>query len=99
PVKDVVELTPYIKIVEDNKGDKYAVCSQCGHVYCKADENFKLYALISDRDAREIHKKHQASDPDWMIYREFYCPGCGAMVEVEGTPSCCPILHNVELHI
>jgi N-methylhydantoinase B/oxoprolinase/acetone carboxylase alpha subunit len=99
PVKDIVELTPYVKIVEDEKGDKYAVCSQCGHVHCKADENFKLHALISDRDAKEIHKKHQAADPDWMIYREFYCPGCGSLVEVEGTPSCCPILYNVELSL
>jgi acetone carboxylase gamma subunit len=97
--RDVVALTPYVKIVEDDKGEKFAVCSQCGHAYCKADENFKLHALIYDRNAQDIHKKHQAADPDWMVYREFYCPGCAAMVEVEGTPSCCPILHNVELKL
>jgi len=32
-----------------------------------------------------------------MIYREFYCPGCGSQIEVEATPSCAPILHNIEL--
>ena len=97
PVKDVLDLTPYTKVVEDEKGEKYTVCSQCGHVYCRAEENFKLYSLIYDRDPKEIQKGYLGPDKDWMIYREFYCPGCGSQIEMEGTAACCPILHNVEL--
>ncbi len=99
PVKDVLEITPYIKIVEDAKGGKYAVCSSCGHVYCGAEENFKLYALIHDRDPKDIQRSYLGPDKDWMIYREFYCPGCGSQIEVEATPACVPILHNIELKL
>jgi acetone carboxylase gamma subunit len=32
-----------------------------------------------------------------MIYREFYCPQCGAQIEVEGVPEGIPILNNIKL--
>ena len=97
PVKDCLELTPYIKVVEDEKGEQYCVCSRCNHVYAGAEENFKLYALISDRDPEEVHPGRFAADKDWMIYREFYCPGCGSQIEVEATAPGSPILHNIEI--
>ena len=99
PAREVMDLTPYVKIVEDDKGDRYAACYNCGHVYCRADENFKLYALIYDRDPKDIQRGYLGADKDWMIYREFYCPGCGSQIEVEATPSCAPILHNIELNL
>ena len=99
PVKEIFKITPYINIVEDKEGEKYAACSHCGHVYCKADENFKLYALIYDSDPEDVDRDYMAPDKEWMIYREFYCPGCGSQIEVEATASCIPILHNIELEL
>ena len=99
PVKEIFKVTPYINIVEDKQGKKYARCSHCGHVYCKADENFKLYALIYDNDPEDVYRDYLAPDKEWMIYREFYCPGCGSQIEVEATASCIPILHNIELEL
>lgn len=97
--RELFKLTPYVKIVEDERGNKVAVCNQCGFGYCDVQENFKLYCLIYDRDPSEIQLGRLAPDKDWCIYREFYCPGCGTQVEVEATPPGTPIIHNVELKV
>jgi N-methylhydantoinase B/oxoprolinase/acetone carboxylase alpha subunit len=95
--KDVIDLSPYIKIMEDDKGKKVSVCSKCSYIYCDAQENFKLYSLIYDRDPKEIQPGRSGPNKDWMIYREFYCPQCGAQIEVEGVPEGIPILNNIKL--
>lgn len=97
--KEEIPVTPYIKIVKGEKGGKVAVCTQCGYAYCDAHENFKLYCLIYDRDPAEIYPGDWAPNKDWMIFREFYCPGCGAQVEVEGTGVGTPIIHSIELKL
>lgn len=92
-------ITPYVKIVEGEKGGNVAVCAECGHAFCDASENFKLYCLIYDRDPAEIYPGDWAPDRNWMVFREFYCPGCGTQVEVEGTGIGTPIVHSVELKL
>jgi len=96
-VKDFLDLTPYVKVVEDEKGKKFAVCSICEYVYCDASRNYKIDCLVYDRGPKEIQPGRLGPDPDWMIYREFYCPGCGTQVCVEATPPGSPILHDIEL--
>jgi N-methylhydantoinase B/oxoprolinase/acetone carboxylase alpha subunit len=96
--KELFKLTPYVSVAETNKG-KGLTCSRCGHYYCDAGENFKHYSLVYDRDPKEIYGDRFGADKDWMIFREFYCPGCGSMVEVEATPVCTPIFNNYEVEI
>jgi N-methylhydantoinase B len=95
----LLTLTPYLNIVMAEEGKKVIICSKCGHLYCEANENFKLYCLIYDRDPKEIQPGILGPDKDWMIYREFYCPGCGTQVEVEPTPVGTPILYSLEVDI
>jgi hypothetical protein len=97
PEVRLFDLTPYLKVVEAENQSKVVVCRECGHVYCEATENYKLYCLIYDRDPKEIQPGILGPDKDWMIYREFYCPGCGTQVDVEGTPEGTPILHSIEV--
>ena len=95
--KELFDLTPYVKIVENGEGKKLAICSKCEHEHGNAQDNFKLHCLIYDQDPKEIQPGEMGPDKDWMIYREFYCPGCGTQVEVEATPPGMPILHSIEL--
>lgn len=95
--RTLYHLTPYVDVVESDDGRARATCSRCGHDYCDAAENFKFYALVHDCDPKEVHPGSRGPDPEWMIYREFYCPGCGAQIEVEATPPCMPILHSTEV--
>jgi len=36
------------------------------------------------------------SDPEWMALREYYCPGCYALLEVEMAPPGYPIVHDFQ---
>jgi acetone carboxylase gamma subunit len=36
------------------------------------------------------------SDPEWMELREFYCPGCFALLEVEAVPPGYPVLFDFQ---
>lgn len=35
---------------------------------------------------REIYRPYEQSNPEWMELREFYCPGCYALLEVKAVP-------------
>ncbi|MCL5962236.1 MAG: acetone carboxylase subunit gamma [Chloroflexi bacterium] len=96
--EDVIHLTPYVDIVRQ-EGRLVSVCTQCGFNYGDADENFKLGCLVYERDPREVQPGRLGPDKDWMVYREFYCPGCGTQVDVEATAPGMPILHNIQLQL
>ena len=94
PIKEVLfELTPYVYIAKDRENRKIAVCQRCGFGYCEIKENFKLFCLVYERNPKEIHPGKLGPDPEWTVYREFYCPGCGTQVEVEATPPGTPIFN------
>lgn len=95
--RTLFELTPYVNVVEDEKGRTILVCSKCGFAYCDEGENFKLYSLIYERDPEELYPRRLAYNKDWCIFREFYCPSCGVQTEVEATPPGTPILHSYEI--
>jgi N-methylhydantoinase B len=92
-------LTPYVDIAVDNKGRKFAICSQCGFVYCQAYDNFKLYCLIHEREPSYFHPGRLAYDSDWCVFREFYCPSCASQIEVEAVAPGTPILWDYELKL
>jgi N-methylhydantoinase B/oxoprolinase/acetone carboxylase alpha subunit len=92
-------LTPYVDIVEDDQGRKMAVCSHCGFAYCEANDNFKYYCLIYDRDPADLYPGILAYDKDWCLFREFYCPSCASQIEVEACAPGSPILWNYELKL
>jgi N-methylhydantoinase B/oxoprolinase/acetone carboxylase alpha subunit len=96
-IREILDLTPYVKIVEDENRRKVSVCSVCGFAYCEAQENYKLYTLIYERDPMEIYGPVDAYPHDWCVYREFYCPGCGTQISVEAIVPGIPIMQDVIL--
>lgn len=81
------------------------VCNKCEHQLISAQENYKHGCLIYDRDPSEIHQPHLegahtfSPDPAWIRLVEFYCPGCGTLVETEILPPGHPITHDYELDL
>ena len=90
--KELMDFTPYIKIVADDQGKQITVCSKCGFAFAEATADYKLFCLIYERDPAEIYPAYLAPDKEWAIYREFYCPECAAQIEVEQCPPCMPII-------
>jgi acetone carboxylase, gamma subunit len=76
----------------------YVVRCECGHEFCDYRENWKLEALINVRDRvedlREIYPEKMHGDPDWNVLREFFCPGCKTLLEVEAVPPGYPPVHD-----
>src|SRR5213595_2909741 len=96
------KITEYIDLDLDKK---YWVCNKCDHEIISADQNFKKGLLIYERDPREIHQPHLegehtfSPDPNWVRLLEFYCPGCGTMVETETLAVGHPITHDIEIDL
>jgi acetone carboxylase, gamma subunit len=81
------------------KGDgAYVIKCDCGHEFCDYRENWKLEALINVRETvdelREIYPEKMHGDPAWNVLREYFCPGCKTLLEVEAVPPGYPPVHD-----
>ncbi|MDY6862301.1 MAG: hydantoinase B/oxoprolinase family protein [Thermodesulfobacteriota bacterium] len=95
--KKKIRITEYLFVV-DKEGVPVIVCDRCGFLFCKAVENYKLYALFDERLSGQIGLSvaNHPEDDSGMVYREFFCPGCGVLLEVEATMKGSPILYDME---
>ena len=98
-----VRITEYLDIDLERK---MWCCNRCGYELVAADKNYKKGCLVYERDPREIHNPiigqseyNFAPDPEWCRIIEFYCPGCGTMVEVEYLPPGHPLTEDLVLDI
>lgn len=100
-----VLITEYLRIDLD---DEQWECRRCERRLGSARDNYKRGLLVYDRDPREVHKplldptlyaRTFSPDPVWCRILEYYCPGCGTMVEAEYLPPGHPPLHDIELDI
>mgnify|MGYP001379440342 CR=1 FL=1 len=81
-------------------------CNRCGRELMSARQNYKKGCLVYERDPRTIYnpviegEEYSFSpDPEWCRIIEFYCPGCGTMIENEFLPPGHPITEDIELNI
>jgi acetone carboxylase, gamma subunit len=76
----------------------YVIKCDCGHEFCDYRENWKLEALIyvreSEEDLREIYPQMMSGDARWNCLREYFCPGCKTLLEVEAVPTGYPVIHD-----
>lgn len=83
-------------IVENERGR--VVKHICGQEFGSYKQNWKLSALIYERDTteklQELYRGPRACNPDWMVLREYICPKCGTMLETEAVPPTYPIIFN-----
>jgi len=100
-----VLVTEYLRIDLDYERWQ---CRRCARDLGNARDNYKRGLLVYDRDPREIHRplidparyeRTYSPDPAWCRILEYYCPGCGTMVENEYLPPGHPPLHDIELDI
>jgi acetone carboxylase gamma subunit len=100
-----VAITEYLEI--DLVNERWH-CRRCGHDINDARSPYKEGLLVYERDPREIHdsiiddQRYEftyAPDPKWCRIVEFYCPGCGTMIENEYLPPGLPLTHDLDLDI
>ncbi len=92
-------LAMHLYIVRSRDDSRIVKCD-CGHEFGDYTKNWKLEALIYVRDTedkmKEIYPKMMHSTPDWMVLREYYCPGCKTQLEVEAVPHGYPIVPDFQ---
>lgn len=98
-----LQITEYLDI--DLAEERWR-CNRCGADLGDARDSYKKGCLVRDRHPHEIHfpigpsKEFNFSlDPKWMRIVEFYCPGCGVMVENEYLPPGHPLTWDIQLDI
>jgi len=95
----LLPLQPHLSIVQKSDGKRVTKCD-CGHELGDYQENWKLEARVfvrdSDETMQEIYPRLMHADPEWMVLREFYCPGCYSLLEVEAVPPGYPIVHDFQ---
>jgi acetone carboxylase gamma subunit len=83
----------HLQIVQSSS-ERVVKCD-CGHEFGPYTENWKIHALIFVRDTEELLEElypgPKACDPKLQELREFICPGCGTLLEVEAVPPGYPI--------
>jgi len=93
-------LLPYglhLYIVKKTDGNKVVKCD-CGHEFGSYLENWKLSASIhvrkTEEDLQEIYPEMMHCDPQWMELREYFCPACWSLLEVEAVPPGYPVVFD-----
>jgi len=80
------------------KEGKRIVKCDCGYEFGDFHLNWKLKCRIRVRDTFEslekLYPKLMSSDPEWEELREFFCPKCFTLLDVEAVPPGYPIIFN-----
>jgi acetone carboxylase gamma subunit len=80
------------------KGSERVVKSDCGQEFGDYRENWKLSALIrvrnSDASLEPLYPGPRKPDPNWMEIREYICPKCGTLLEVDAVPPGYPVIFD-----
>jgi acetone carboxylase gamma subunit len=95
-------LLPYAEhlYVVEKLDKRRVVKCDCGHEFGEVTRNWKLSALVYVRDTEEkineIYPPKMGCHPDWMQLREYICPGCGTLLEVEAVPPGYPVVFDFQ---
>ena len=90
-----------LELRREKSGLRFA-CARCAADLGPLGENYKQHCHMEERDI-------SAANPnigDWRryiddrpVFRQFFCPGCGGLVENEVARADDPLLADIELHV
>lgn len=91
----LVPLNDHLYVVGTDEGR--VVRTHCGEDLCDAADNWKKSCQVrvreDDDELEEIYPEYMHVAPDWTFeLREWYCPGCYELVDVDAVPVGYPVL-------
>jgi acetone carboxylase, gamma subunit len=98
-----VAITEYLAI---DLGSETWHCRRCLRTLGPARKSYKEGCLVYARDPQTLYPPEVegerysfAPDPSLCLLVEFYCPGCGTLVETEALPPGHPPTHDIEIDL
>lgn len=98
-----VTITEYLEV---DLATEQWFCRRCEASLGSARASYKEGCLVAERPLDEVHPSLTGDaeygfkpDPNYCRLLEFYCPGCGTMIENEYLPPGHPITHDIELDV
>jgi len=96
PEKIILPLHEHLYIVL--KDNHRIVKCDCGQEFGDYKINWKTKCRIRIRDTfetiEELYPKDMGCDPNWQELREYLCPGCFSLLDVEAVPPGYPTIFN-----
>ena len=93
------EVTPYLHAKRDDRGAFWA-CARCSTELGPIEDNYKLGCNREDRHVSAsnplIGEPRDFINED-VEFRQFSCPGCGALIENEVAVASDPVLEDIRL--
>lgn len=80
------------------KNTERIVKCDCGYEFGDYKVNWKRKCRVRVRETveniEELYPKYMGSDPKWEELREYYCPECFTLLDVEAVPPGYPTIFN-----
>lgn len=93
----MVRVLEYLEVVGDR--EKFYRCLKCGSVLGSAKEDYKSFALkrtVPISKAQPAFLASYALKNNTFVMREYYCPNCAVMFEVDMVQKDEPQIHSIE---
>jgi N-methylhydantoinase B len=97
----VSHLTDALDLRRENDGVHLA-CSRCAADLGAASGSYKDRCVQRDADITAANPNigdYRRYIDDRPVFRQFFCPGCGALIENEVARESDAVLHDIEVHI
>jgi N-methylhydantoinase B len=88
--------------LRQEKNGVHIACSRCAADLGFTRNNYKDRCVRRDADISAANPNigdYRRYIDDRPVFRQFFCPGCGALVENEVARESDPVLHDIELHL
>jgi acetone carboxylase gamma subunit len=78
-------------------GSRRLECARCSHDFGPIEEDPKLAAVVAEKPITASSKLNETGLVEELVQREFYCPGCGALVAANVQRKGDPVLVEMRL--
>ena len=85
-----------LEVVEEG-GKKIFKCGRCGYTLGPAADGYRKYALKNELPREWGQEELPLPKVDLYVLRQFYCPGCGVMFEVDFAVKGSEIVESIKL--
>ena len=96
-----LRVTDNLDLYREKSGLRLA-CSKCAADLGAVRDNYKDHCVRRESDISAANPNigdYRRYIDDTPVFRQFFCPGCGALIENEVARANDPVLRDIELHV